>query len=69
MRDIDRAGQLSRSLSADELRVVFDVVVGQGTRGDARTRLESRDATTVNRAYNVITQFQLRDSTSCDDDQ
>ena len=64
---IERAGDTNPALTIDELDVVFEVVAaGEGSE-EARQRLKKRNRITVNRAYNVVSEFQRRAPTSLDD--
>ena len=65
---MDRAGQNIRELSDDEVREVFRLIVGGGAAIAARGRLSNRDPNTINRAYNVASEFQRRGLDSLDDE-
>ena len=63
---MDRAGERSTSLTPDEMSTIFELAsVGRGQE-EAFQRLE-RDRTTINRAYNVVLEFELRELTRLDD--
>lgn len=64
---VDRAGQISKQLTEDESKSIFEFVSEGGSHEAARARLPSRNRTTVNRAYNVAAEFRRRALSSLDD--
>jgi uncharacterized protein YqfA (UPF0365 family) len=55
---MDRAGKHVHPLTDDELRTVFRMVTAGGSQEEARQHLHGRSRTTVNRALNVVCQFE-----------
>jgi hypothetical protein len=55
-------------LSLDELHKVFEVVNDGKDQDEARRRLANRDRITVNKAFNVIKEFNLRNMNVIIDD-
>jgi hypothetical protein len=57
---MDRAGKKVTSLTPDEIKIIFELANSGGGQEEAQRRLAERNKTTVNRAYNVAVQFELR---------
>ena len=64
---MDRAGKQANPLTPDEMRTIFELASSGRGRGEALQRLAVRNRTTINRAYNVAVEFELRETTSLDD--
>ncbi|MDA0263707.1 MAG: hypothetical protein O3A93_00815 [Chloroflexi bacterium] len=64
---MDRAGKLAKQLSGVELEVIFRSVKRGDPQNLARQELEGRNRTTVNRAFNVVSEFQRRALDRIDD--
>jgi hypothetical protein len=64
---MDRAGQQASPLTADESKVIFATLKSGQGQEKARQRLPKRDRATVNRAYNVVAEFERRGITTLDD--
>ena len=62
---MDRAGRQSTPLTPDEMSTIFELARNGRGQEEARQRL-ARNRTTVNRAYNVAVEFELRETTSLD---
>ncbi len=65
---MDRVENQAGPLTTDELRLILEVVNAGGKPGDVLERLPSRrNRTTINRAYNVVVEFERLGLTSLDD--
>ena len=64
---MDRAGKSAGQLTGDELKVIF-VRVREGVgREELHKELSTRNRTTIYRAFNVVSQFQMRGISNLDD--
>lgn len=64
---MDRAGRKAPPLTPDELKAIFGVVRSGRGRAAVRALLSERSRITVDRAYNVLSEFERRSRTSLDD--
>ena len=64
---MDRAGTRATPLTPDEMSTIFELASSGRGREEAQQRLAVRNRTTINRAYNVALEFELRETTSLDD--
>ena len=60
-------GRTAKRLTVDEQKVIFDGVSRGEVRGKVREHLQSKGRTTVNRAYNVVAEFERQGLIRLDD--
>ena len=57
---MDRAGKQATPLTPDEMSTIFELASSGRGQEEAQQRLAVRNRTTINRAYNVAVEFELR---------
>lgn len=64
---MDRAGEKAQPLTGDELKVIFELVSLGSGQSETQKHLPGRNRTTVNRAYNVASEFACQGLADLDD--
>ena len=65
---MERAGKKVPPLSYEELAVIFELVHSGGRQKQARNSLINRDRVTVNRAFNVVSEFSRMNISQLDEE-